>query len=178
LVTPAGIAGQTCYPHERCTRRPGGLQATGRTMRRDCQRVFCPYRGRSTQGARVGLFAARSQAAQARTIRISTRSPSNRSAQSTCGLVDHKRQNDDVACALLSGASSWGTQPSQPRASAHSRAPRGVLAANVTAAVRACSPRPSCSAMARRTRQLSAALLRNKAGMAGSGASVQLSAHL
>jgi hypothetical protein len=45
-VTPAEIAGRTNLPHE--TGRTGGLQATGQTMRGDCQRVFRAYCGRST----------------------------------------------------------------------------------------------------------------------------------
>jgi len=45
-VTPAEIAGWTNLPHETC--RTGRLQATGRTMRQDCQRRFRAYRGRST----------------------------------------------------------------------------------------------------------------------------------
>jgi len=45
-VTPAQMAGRTNLPHE--TRRTGGLPATGRTMRGDCQRVLCAYGGRST----------------------------------------------------------------------------------------------------------------------------------
>ena len=99
-VTPAEIAGRTYYPYERCARWTARLQATSRTMLGACERVFRAYRGRSTQSACVGLFEARSQAAQARTNQVSTRSPSNRSAQSTCGLLDHERRNDDIACAL------------------------------------------------------------------------------
>jgi len=45
-VTPAEIAGRTNLLHE--TRRIEGLRGTGRTMRGDCQRVFCAYRGRSS----------------------------------------------------------------------------------------------------------------------------------
>ena len=58
-----------------------------------CQRVFRAYRGRS-KSACVGLFEARSQAA--RCGPIESRAPST--SQSTCWLVDHKCQNDDIAC--------------------------------------------------------------------------------
>src|SRR5262245_42652898 len=48
-VTPAEIASRTYYRYERGTRRwPGGLQATGRTMRGDCQRLFRAYCSPST----------------------------------------------------------------------------------------------------------------------------------
>jgi len=45
-VTPTETAGRTNLSHE--TGRTGGLRATGRTMRGDCQRVLCAYGGRST----------------------------------------------------------------------------------------------------------------------------------
>jgi len=45
-VTPAEIAGRTNLPDE--TRRTGGVQATGQTMRGDCRRLFRACCGPST----------------------------------------------------------------------------------------------------------------------------------